>query len=182
MTSELQRAANRFNAKRSSGPKTASGKARASANSRRHGLAAQRVYDATERCRIALLADRIEASTGGRISNSHAVSIAAAQVDLERARAVEAALLQTIGDVGQAKLESSGRHSALHRLMRVMRYSNRFKTRRDRLLGEAFLAIAQNEPNFEIVNGKSAGTEAATDGVFSQRKFRPSLAQPRGPP
>ena len=45
MTTERQRAANRANAKKSSGPKSSAGRNRSSQNARRHGLTAPPPWD-----------------------------------------------------------------------------------------------------------------------------------------
>jgi hypothetical protein len=148
MTSELQRAANRANAKRSTGPKTPLGKGRASANALRHGLATQRLYKAADRRKILLLADQIMKSACGRLSLPRAHAIATAQFELERARSAEASLLRRIAEGTLAELEPMDRKSALNGLKMVRRYSSRLRMRRDRLLREAFPANAQNEPNF----------------------------------
>src|SRR4051812_46248054 len=56
MTSEAQVKANRANAKRATGPKSQSGKARAAGNARRHGLTAAVIEGSPEACAIELLA------------------------------------------------------------------------------------------------------------------------------
>ncbi|RXG83571.1 hypothetical protein [Bradyrhizobium vignae] len=48
MTTERLRAANRANAQRSTGPRSPTGKARASYNAHRHGLAAQAQLDSSQ--------------------------------------------------------------------------------------------------------------------------------------
>jgi hypothetical protein len=155
MTSELQRAANRHNAKKSSGPKTVLGKTRASANSRKHGLAAKRVYDAAEQEEIATLVDRILTTTGKLISLSQAISIAVAQLDLQKVSSIETAYLETMYGVNLAGPNPISRAKALHGLVATRRYALRCQGRRDRVLRDASRAIAQNEPNFEIVNHAS---------------------------
>ncbi len=49
MTSEAKRAANRANAKKSTGPRSPAGKARASQNARRHGLSRPTAADPASR-------------------------------------------------------------------------------------------------------------------------------------
>ena len=119
MTSELQRAANRHNAKKSSGPKTVLGKTRAGANSRKHGLAAKRVYDAAEQEEIASLVDRILTSTNELISLSQAISIAAAQLDLQKVRSIETAYLETMCGANLAGSNPITRAKALHGLVAI---------------------------------------------------------------
>jgi len=148
MATELQRAANRMNAKRSTGPMTALGKARASTNALRHGLAAQRRCNAADGQRIEQLADRIVRASCGQISLLRARSIAVAQLELEKARAVEASLLQRICGNNSAEFDPMNRNSALNGLTKIQRYLDRSQSRRDLLFGGALSAKAQNEPNF----------------------------------
>ena len=58
MTSERQRCANQKNARRSTGPRTAAGKAKAAQNSLRHGLAIEIRSDSTLRNDIESLAQQ----------------------------------------------------------------------------------------------------------------------------
>jgi hypothetical protein len=135
MTSEWQRAANRRNAKMSSGPKTAIGKSRSSKNALQHGLAAHRPYSESERRRITWFAGEIIKCTEGATSPSHACAIAAAQIALENARQVEAEILKAFCTDDLIDLDPTHRTSVLHRLKKVERYSTRAVGRRHRLLG-----------------------------------------------
>jgi hypothetical protein len=92
MTTERQIAANRANAKRSSGPKSRAGKARASQNAYRHGLAACMTMDADRVSAMDALAREIQASMRGQIDRAGALAIAQAELEVLRVRAVANAL------------------------------------------------------------------------------------------
>lgn len=143
MTSERQRAANRANAKLSTGPRSPSGKARASRNARRHGLAAQVALDADRLARAEQLARAIMEATFGRIDLLQARSIAQAELAVRRGRAVANALLAQLcatacGSDPASGPVASGRGDAcaglVHDLKMVERYLRRAQARRDRLL------------------------------------------------
>jgi hypothetical protein len=82
--SERKIATNRVNARRSAGPRSPRGKARASANARRHGLSLPAMADPRLEAEARELAERI---AGARTNLSfQAATVAAAQVDLARVR------------------------------------------------------------------------------------------------
>jgi hypothetical protein len=81
MTTERQIAANRANAKRSTGPKSRAGKARASQNAYRHGLTASMTMDAD---RVNALAREIQASMWVQIDRAGALAIAQAELQVSR--------------------------------------------------------------------------------------------------
>ena len=96
MTSKRQIAANRRNARRSTGPKSAAGKASSSANALRHGLAAARAVvlpdedaDAYERLRQGVIADLDPADT---LQEALAQRIVVLLWRLDRAARLEAEL------------------------------------------------------------------------------------------
>ena len=96
MTTKRQIAANRRNARRSTGPKTAAGKAASSANALRHGLAAARAVvlpdedaDAYERLRQGVIADLDPA---GALQEALAQRIVVLLWRLDRAARLEAEL------------------------------------------------------------------------------------------
>ena len=96
MASKRQIAANRRNARRSTGPKSAAGKAASSANALRHGLAAARAVvlpdedaDAYERLRQGVLADLAPA---GALQEALAQRIVVLLWRLDRAARLEAEL------------------------------------------------------------------------------------------
>jgi hypothetical protein len=86
MASDRQRAANRANAKKSSGPKSRAGKIRSSRNAYRHGLSAPARRDETWTGSVDEGARTIVESTGGAINPGQAVLIAQAELEVQRAR------------------------------------------------------------------------------------------------
>jgi hypothetical protein len=148
VATERQIAANRANAKRSTGPKTRGGKRRASQNAYVHGLAGQRPIEPDVIATLEQAAREIVQSTNGRINLFQARSIAQAQQDLLRARSISAAVvaktLPSPLDGGAVSL-SPGRSpqaadgaGAIERavaLLRVLdRYEHRALARRDRAI------------------------------------------------
>jgi hypothetical protein len=124
MASEKQIAANRRNARNSTGPKTIAGKKRASLNAVRHGLASQdlRTFGAE---RVEQLARRIAGDFENRIVLEFARSVAAAELELAQVRQVQAHL---------TALASLGGLEPLEELRRIYRYEVRAAARRDRAI------------------------------------------------
>ena len=86
MTAARRLVANRANARRSRGPITAAGRARAAQNARRHGLSRPVRNDPAYAGDIAALARAIAGAHAGAEQLALAGCIAAAQVDLMRVR------------------------------------------------------------------------------------------------
>ena len=84
MASDRQIAANRRNAKRSSGPKTAAGKKRVSRNASRHGLSSAMPGNSEEANRIRELADALGGDTSDPLIAERAIALAQAKRMLER--------------------------------------------------------------------------------------------------
>lgn len=103
MTSERRLAANRANARASTGPKTRDGKARSAQNARRHGLTLSALGDPSHAGTIDALARVIAGADAGARRLKLAYRIAAAQIDLVRARRARHDLLRGAGgDPGAA--------------------------------------------------------------------------------
>src|SRR5262245_37821883 len=92
MTSEAKIAANRRNAQRSTGPRSAAGKARSSRNAIRHGLAIPISRDATFAEGIAMLANEFCLSAG--FGSQTAVIAAEAQFEVMRVRQTRTEILK----------------------------------------------------------------------------------------
>jgi hypothetical protein len=88
LTTDRQRRANRANSKSSTGPKTATGKARSAQNAFRHGLNLSVLSEPSLALEVEAIARRISASDGDGEALEWARRIAEAQVDLNRVRSL----------------------------------------------------------------------------------------------
>ena len=96
MASERQIAANRLNARKSTGPLSRAGKRRASRNAYRHGLASSRKPDAATARKIDQLARQIAGDSNSEIILELARSAAEAELDLARVRVASVALINRV--------------------------------------------------------------------------------------
>jgi hypothetical protein len=94
MASERQIAANRRNARRSTGPRTSAGKSRASRNAYRHGLSVSVGASTPLAPQLEKLARKIAGNAIDAITLEHAREIAQAELDLARVRGVKVALIE----------------------------------------------------------------------------------------
>jgi hypothetical protein len=118
--SEKLIAANRANAVRSTGPRTAAGKTVVARNAVRHGLNISVLADSALAAEAAALAQRIAGEGASEPRRSAALRIAEAQVDVLRIRRVRI----------QIMTEGFGEHDITLRLMRLERYEGRALSRR----------------------------------------------------
>jgi hypothetical protein len=102
MASERQIAANRRNAKRSSGPRSAAGKDRASNNAYRHGLFSTRARAAVAK-ETEAFARKIADRTSGAIALEHARIVAEANNELALMRDAKRALIDRTDIFGDFK-------------------------------------------------------------------------------
>jgi hypothetical protein len=100
MASERQRAANRANARKSTGPRSDSGKKRASRNALKHGLNTPMAGAAVTR-EIEALARQIAGDPEDRLRMAAARDAAAAQLDLDRVQRVGVAFIERTAAVGR---------------------------------------------------------------------------------
>jgi hypothetical protein len=126
--------ANRRNAKRSTGPRTASGKSTSSHNALRHGLSLPLRMDGATMAEIDELArllahEEIDDTTA-------TVEVAAAQVDLQRIQRIRRNVLAKI-DLAIATPKE------LQHLLAIDRYETRARTRRRRALSRTILGVDQ---------------------------------------
>ena len=135
MTSIARIAANRANSRKSTGPKTAAGKARVSRNARRHGLSRPLFCEGAFTPHAELLARQIagEDACGERLALAR--NIAAAQLDLARIRIAKRDL-QDAANFGTADDKHPCDWSVLPQLERLDRYEQRVFTRRRRAIRE----------------------------------------------
>ena len=100
MASERQIAANRLNARKSTGPRSRAGKRRASRNAYRHGLASSGKPDAAIARKLDQLARQIAGDSNSEIILELARSAAEAEFDLARVRLAWVALINRVSAFG----------------------------------------------------------------------------------
>src|SRR5262245_32620887 len=98
MTSTKKVAANRINGRKSRGPRTGAGKARASRNARRHGLAASNNNDPVMAERVGQMVDAICQGDDDALLREQAVAIAESQLWLDCVKAEKRALIERLRD------------------------------------------------------------------------------------
>ena len=123
MATVKQIEANRKNATRSTGPRTAVGKSKSSRNALRHGLSLPLIMDAAIRADLEELA-RLLANEDTN-SMAAALHAAAAHLDLERVQKIRRDMLTKM-DLATATPKD------LQRLLAIDRYETRARTRRHR--------------------------------------------------
>ena len=134
MTSPRQLQANRANARKSTGPRSAIGKQVAARNAVRHGLSARR-HDATREENIAQLAKLICPDSAPWLQKEMARTIAEAQGAVSEVRRARALLIERTGMIGQGKnLGVVGSGIMLLALQLVERYEGRALSRRRRAI------------------------------------------------
>jgi len=96
MASEKQIAANRANAKKSTGPKTLVGKLRSSKNAYRHGLSFPLQLNPETAAKAAALVQVLAGMASGDGQLEATAEFAQAQLDIERIRTVREELMATL--------------------------------------------------------------------------------------
>ena len=160
VTSARKIEANRRNARDSTGPRTGAGKARAAQNARRHGLNLPARYDPTRAAEIVALARAIAGADAEAERLEIASRIAAAQIDVERARRARLDLYP------QALRE----RDAIARLAAIDRYEGRALSLRKRAMRD-----------FDDASDRaSTGMLAGISAEASQRAHRRSSSLSSG--
>jgi hypothetical protein len=101
MASERQIAANRRNARKSTGPRSGAGKKRASRNAYRHGLTLSIASSAAYAKQLEKLAHKIAGDTGDAIALELARAVAQAELELARVRRAKVALIERASAFGE---------------------------------------------------------------------------------
>jgi hypothetical protein len=135
MPSERQIAANRNNAKKSTGPRSDAGREASRRNARRHGLATPIGADPAFHDDIEKLAKVLSLSQGIQHVNERAREAARAELDLLRIRDIRAWLFKTL-DFGSNDVSSGNLAELTDKLAKLERYERRAFSRRKRALRE----------------------------------------------
>jgi hypothetical protein len=101
MASERQIAANRRNARKSTGPRSGAGRKRASRNAYRHGLTLSITSTAAFAKQLDKLARKIAGNTDDAITLERAREIAQAELELARVRRAKVALIERASAFGE---------------------------------------------------------------------------------
>jgi len=147
MASERQIAANRCNARNSTGPRSTSGRKRASQNAFRHGLT-KRISSAEFDREVETLARQIAGDTEDKLKIELARDAAEAELELVRVRRVKVALIERVTAFGgfdavdplpampsqEPQRTAEAVRRALPDLLKLYRYESRAITRRDRAI------------------------------------------------
>jgi len=120
--------ANRANAKRSTGPKTAAGKLKSSRNAYRHGLSGPLLSDPATSAKVDRIADEIVGDQAGEHHKAAAQDFARAQMELLRIRSIRSERLAKL-DLNDG---SGGNMPGLKRLVALDRYERYALTKRRR--------------------------------------------------
>jgi hypothetical protein len=136
MTSAERIAANRRNARASTGPRTAAGKRKAAANALRHGLAAS-VQDSAMTATAARIAAALAGPQSSPAERALIAPIAEATAEIWRARSARVALINLAaasicGDEEEREAEAIAQ--VLPQLTRLETYERRAMVRRSRAL------------------------------------------------
>ena len=168
MTSVARIAANRANARKSTGPKTASGKARVSRNARRHGLSSPKACAGLYTPQVEALAREIAGQDTAGERLALAGNIAAAQLDLARIRIAKRDL-QDAANFGSTDAQHPCDWSVLPQLERLDRYEQRVFTRRRRAIRE----FCKTKPMLEVVPPETSAPEASEGIALDFCKTKP---------
>jgi hypothetical protein len=125
MATEKQIAANRANAQKSTGPKTAAGKLKSSLNAYRHGLSCSLRLDPVTLAQADAIARALTGEDGNEEKLRLAAAFAAAQLELQRIRSTRADLMAKV-DLNQPDIRE------LQRLVALDRYERYAHTKRRR--------------------------------------------------
>ena len=179
--------ANRANARRSTGPKSAQGKARSASNATRHRLSVSVLADPELNVKVDALARRI---AGDNLENLQlARAIAEADVDLQRVRLVRQRLMEgAIASPGRVTFKRA--MASVHLVAKAARALSEMKVRMDQLTQGGALhqleALADEiddttarlkKENQELMNPREYGNSPAEREAFALSEYARELAR-----
>jgi hypothetical protein len=122
MASEKQIMANRANAKKSTGPRTATGKLKSSRNAYRHGLSGPLLSDPATSAKVDWIAGKVAGDKASGDQQTAALDFARAQIELLRIRSIRSEQLAKI-DLDGSTGDNMGELKRLATLDRYERYA-----------------------------------------------------------
>jgi hypothetical protein len=135
MTSEAKIAANRRNAQRSTGPRTALGKAHVRRNALQHGLAAVVVADPAVAVEVDRIAATLFSPKVSSLEREQALVIGEAQVTLKRVRKARTNIMERMLSTPALDAHAG---ASFGQLLRLERYERRALSRRKRAVRASF--------------------------------------------
>jgi hypothetical protein len=138
MTSEAKIAANRRNAQRSTGPRTARGKAHVRRNALQHGLAAVVVGDPAMAAEVDRIAATLFSPEVSSLEREQALVIGEAQVTLKRVRKARTNIMERMLSTPGLDAHGGASFVGLDQLLRLERYERRALSRRKRAVRGSF--------------------------------------------
>jgi hypothetical protein len=149
MTSEAKIAANRRNARRSTGPRTTAGKLRVRRNALRHGLAAIVVWDPAVTAEVERVAAGICSADVDPLEREQALIVAEVQITLKQTRRARAHIVEHLSQPRAIRAQDArdavpewladGKARSLDQLWRLERYERDALSRRKRAAALAVL-------------------------------------------
>jgi hypothetical protein len=150
MTSQAKIAANRRNARGSTGPRTAAGKMRVRRNALRHGLAALVANDPAVVAEVDRVAAAICDEHADPLEQEQALIVAEVEVTLKRVRKARVQIMEQLqlapgtkeldGQKARSMQEADRSAPRLDQLLRLERYERRALSRRKRAVRSAALS------------------------------------------
>jgi hypothetical protein len=144
MTSEAKIAANRRNARRSTGPRTTAGKLRVRRNALRHGLAAVAVRDPAVTAEVERVAAGICSADADPLEREQAIVVAEAQIAFKQIRRTRAQIVEQLSHLPQIRPRhasdalpawlTDSNAPSFDQLLRLERYERHALSRRKRAL------------------------------------------------
>jgi hypothetical protein len=149
VTSSRKQEANRLNGQRSTGPRTASGKARVGQNSRKHGLSVPILQNDALAKEAHDLAHAMSDECAGRLPPEGFLPLCVAHLDLQRIAltriALTAQLEQALGLAVDATAQSPEVARGLRALGAIERYERRAKGRQRTLLQQLIARVGRGQ-------------------------------------
>jgi hypothetical protein len=152
VTSPRKRHTNRLNARASTGPRTAAGKARSAQNAHRHGLSLPALCDPARVAQIGALARALAGNEADVLRLALARRVTAAQIDVLRVRHARRKLIAMLNSnpgvlARIASLDRYERYALTKRRMATREFGTPQPQVKTDAFSQSFSAFCQNEAN-----------------------------------